>query len=381
MNHTNQKTQDLDIDNSVVLEYSKPVNGVDMKGVVYHQDQCFFKGVQTPIEMTMSEADRNSFVIEPDQTIYESHEGTLIRVFNINGKWYTSTNRRLDASTSKWASKHETFGQTFTKAIREIVSDDDEDEEIVDIDIPYREKMKTLNDRNTKFLSDVFDRNLSRDNKYLFILKPTQEERIVCQSEPRPTIYHVGTFDKNDNPIDEDVVIDGNTVERPRQRTFTTFDELKTGMSQLNIRHHQGFLILSPNKVYKILHDSYKKLFDLRDNNPNLRLRYLQLRRYSCDNKIKQEDFDTFTELYRFETPGTDIENEIYELCIDLHAKYMKLYVEKTDSDSTIIENEVLRDIVHPAFVNSRIITTPTRINDLLLQQKPSYLNKLLKRK
>ena len=46
---------------------------------------------------------------------YDSHEGVLIRVF-YHEKWYASTQRRLDAFRSKWASK-ESFGHSFKVAL------------------------------------------------------------------------------------------------------------------------------------------------------------------------------------------------------------------------------------------------------------------------
>jgi len=374
MNYANQRTQDFDHENSVVLEYSKLVDGVEMKGVVYHNGVCFFKGLPTPIEMTMSEAERQCFTIEPADKIYESHEGTLIRVFNINKKWYISTNRKLDALNSKWASRHETFGQYFVKAIQTFGKDEHNHFVASSAGAAHGEKKE----HDRRFLASVFERNLSPENKYMFILKPSQEERIVCHAEPRPTIYHVGTFDKDDNICNDDVVIDGIVVERPIQRKFETFDELKSGMEQLNIHYHQGFLIVQQNKTYKIIHDKYKMLFDVRGNIPSLRFRYLQLRRYDCDNKITLHDFDEFVQLYDFNKDETDIENEIYALCEDLHQKYLTIYVDKNQTVLSDTEQLVLKNIVHRGYIDRRIKTTPSRINDLLTRADPPILNKLL---
>lgn len=378
----NKKTQD--VENSIILDYSKIIDGVEMKGVVSYNDTIFFKGLPTPIEMTMFDAELKGFTIDPSFKIYESHEGTLIRVFNIEGKWFVSTNRKLNASNSKWASKHETFGQYFTLAIREIVqeAEEDEDEAVV---LPYKEQVENLNRKNSEFLKKVFDRNLCATNKYLFLLKPSHEERVVCHACAVPTVYHVGTFDSEDNEVSDDLVLDGKLVDRPKQRSFQTLQDLKSAMDELDIYSLQGFLILNDRCTYKILHDEYKRLFDLRGNIPSLRFRYLQLRRYSCDRKITLKDFEDFVSLYNFEADETDIELEIFKLCEDLHEKYMSVYVYHDKELPSLSETEqnFLSKTVHKAYIESerRINTTPSRINDLLTRVEPPILNKLLNEK
>ena len=38
-------------------------------------------------------------------SFFNSYEGTLIRMFNFDDKWYVTTHRKLDAFRSKWAGK------------------------------------------------------------------------------------------------------------------------------------------------------------------------------------------------------------------------------------------------------------------------------------
>jgi hypothetical protein len=383
MKMMNKKTQD--VEKSIVLEYSKIVDGVEMKGVVSYKNETFFKGLPTPVEMTLSEAEQQNFVIDPSFKIYESHEGTLIRVFNIDGKWFVSTNRKLNASNSKWAAKRETFGQYFTLAIREIIQEFDSNLEEDKQDLSYKEQVESLNQQNMEFLKNVFDRNLSVENKYLFLLKPSQEERVVCHTCKVPTIYHVGTFDSEDNEIFDELLLDGKKVERPKQRNFQTLQDLKLAMDELDIYSLQGFLIIGEASTYKILHDEYKKAFDVRGNIPSLRFRYLQLRRYSCDKKLSLKDLEEFVRLYNFDADETDIELEIFNLCEDLHEKYMAVYVYHDKDLPSLSETEqnFLSRTVHKSYLESdrRINTTPSRINDLITRVEPPILNKLLNEK
>ncbi|MGL5357011.1 MAG: hypothetical protein ACRDAQ_10820 [Cetobacterium sp.] len=382
MKMMNKKTQD--VENSIVLDYSKIVDGVEMKGVVSYNGKSFFKGLPTPVEMTLSEARQQNFMIDPSFKIYESHEGTLIRVFNIDGKWFVSTNRKLNASNSKWAARHETFGQYFTLAIREILQEFDL-KDVSENELPYKEQIDVLNQKNSHFLEQVFDRNLSGSNKYLFLLKPSQEEKVVCRVCNVPTVYHVGTFDSEDNEIFDDLLFDGKKIDRPTQRNFQTLHDLESAMNELDIYSLQGFLIIGEKTTYKILHDEYKKLFDIRGNIPSLRFRYLQLRRYSCDKDLSLTDLEEFIRLYNFEADETDIELEIFSLCEDLHEKYMGVFVfhDKDLSSLNKSEQNFLSKTVHKAYIesNRRVNTTPSRINDLLTRVDPPVLNKLLTEK
>ena len=49
-------------------------------------------------------------------SFYPSREGTLLRVFFHNGKWYLSTHRKLDAFKSRWGSDT-SFGDLFVQSI------------------------------------------------------------------------------------------------------------------------------------------------------------------------------------------------------------------------------------------------------------------------
>jgi hypothetical protein len=97
------------------------------------------------------------------------------------------------------------------------------------------------------------------------------------------------------------------------------------------------------------------------------------------------EDLEEFKKLYNFEADETDIELEIFELCEDLHEKYMAVYVfhDKELPSLSETEQNFLSRTVHKAYLESdrRVNTTPSRINDLLTHAEPPILNKLLNEK
>lgn len=397
-----KKQPDVDENNNVSLfcaDYDKEIqHPSNTKGYVFHGDKLFFQGFPYSIELNLNSFDESQIDLKQCR-IFESHEGTIIRVFNINNIWYTSTNRKLNALKSKWAAKQTTFGQRFAAAVRDIV--DDEVETVIDGGSSessqtknFEERVREQNLRDKAFLTKIYEKNLDPFKKYMFILKPSDEERIVCRAEPSSTIYHVGTFDKDNNlSLDEEVILNGEKIESPKERFFKDWHELRNSIDNININHHQGYILIQKggegedDKHYKIINDRYRYLFSVRGNVPSLKFRYLQLRKYGGSGSIKnaqvnQEMYDSFLDLYDYHNEANAIEKEIYELSKDLHQKYLFLYVEKKKtSDLSEAENDVLQNIIHKSYLETRSKTTISKINDLLTSDKPSKINKLLHEK
>lgn len=405
-----KKQPDVDEDNDVSLfcaDYDKEIqHPSNTKGYVFHGDKLFFQGFPYSTELILRVGPDGPKIKSVENypdfdlnkcRIFESHEGTIIRVFNIDNVWYTSTNRKLDALKSKWAAKHTTFGQSFADAIRDIVDETEEYSEELNGHKKFEEKVKERNTKDKEFLHQIYEKNLNPLNKYMFMLKPSSEERIVCRSEPTPTIYHVGTFDSENNlSLDEKVSLNGTNIETPKEIFKNNLHDLKISIDNININHHQGYILIQKgdkkeDKHYKIINDTYRHLFSVRGNVPSLRFRYLQLRKYSCgsikNSEINEDMFKSFLDLYNYHNESANIEKEIYELCKNLHQKYLMLYVEKKKlahtegTDLSEIENDTLQNIIHKSYLETRAKTTISRINDLLTCNKPSIVNKLLNEK
>lgn len=403
-----KKQPDIDEENNVFLfcgDYDKEIqHPSNAKSYIFQGDKLFFQGFPYSVELKIDDSlcvknVKKQDVLDFDLKkcrVYESHEGTIIRVFNINNTWYTSTNRKLDALKSKWASKHTTFGHRFADAIRDIVdeSDDESDDEGESCEVVrFEDKIKEKNTRDKKFLNKIYEKNLDPQKKYMFILKPSVEERIVCRPEPSPTIYHVGTFDSmNVLSLDDEVILNGNKIETPKEKVFKDLHELKNAVENINVNYYQGYILIQRfgdhDKHYKIINDKYRYLFSVRGNVPSLRFRYLQLRKYGSVMNLNEEMYQSFLDLYNFHNEAAMIEKEIYELCKNLHQKYLLLYVEKkkpalyaNDPNISDTENDALQNVIHKSYLDTRSKTTVSKINDLLTCNKPSLINKLLNEK
>ncbi len=363
------------------------------KSYVFNGDQLFFEGYPYSIELTQTNYEGLEF---EKCRFFEAHEGTLLRVFNINGKWYTSTNRRLDAFNSKWAAKTTTFGIHFADAVRENIRAINDDEFFED-----EEEDKKLEDRKQDardYLNKIYEANLDKTKKYMFLLEPCKEERIVCLTKS-PRFFNIGIFDKNNNlSLDEDVVLDGYEVPKPQELFFDDMREMLDVLGNIDFKNIQGFIAIQSeegrdDKHFKILNTRYKYYFDLRNNTSSIRFRYLQLEHLNTMTNLvsgvnqqttaqTKQMVDDFCAMYNF-SPQPLLEYIWVKVVGDLFQKYQQRYIRKMpDTSLTEKQDKMLKEI-HQHFIESlragnRRLTDKTRIMDILWMQKPPSLNQLI---
>jgi hypothetical protein len=315
-------------------------------------------------------------------------------VFNINGKWYTSTNRRLDAFNSKWAARTTTFGIHFADSVRENIRAVNDDEFFEDDEKKLEDKKKDARD----YLNNIYEANLDKNKKYMFLLEPCKEERIVCRTNS-PRFFNIGVFDKDNNlSLDEDVALDGYEVPKPRELFFKNLREMLNALNNVDFKRIQGFIAIQSeegcDKHFKLLNDHYKYYFSLRDNTSSIRFRYLQLEHQNTminlgigvnqQTTVQTKQMrDDFCAMYNFD-PQPLHEYVWVRIVEDLFRKYQQRYIKKMMPDTTLTEKQdkMLKEI-HQHFLDSlkhstRRSTDKIRIMDILAMQKPSTLNQLI---
>ena len=286
-----------------------------------------------------------------DYLIYPSIEGTIIRVFWYQDQWYISTNRKLDAFKSYWSS-HLSFGQLFVNEIFMI----------------YNET--TI---------EAFMNRLQKEYVYFFLLRPTIESRIVCEIDnTKPSLYFIGYLTKenlNGNlNYDSDVL---SEISRMEEIHFETWDDVLNYVKDINIWESQGVILFERerNKQIKILNGRYKYMWSIRNNNPNLYLRYLEIR---SDNN-KMEDF--FKLYPKFISIADKIENKIFEISKYIHEAYIQRYIQKKYLSLPKQEYMILKKAHewHNVDKNHNRIYR-TKILQLLNEEQPIYIYQMIKR-
>lgn len=285
--------------------------------------------------------------------VYPSIEGTLMRVFQHHGKWYISTNRKLDAFKSYWSS-HFSFGQLFVNNVLHVFKDNN---------------------------VESFFQRLEATKVYFFLLRPTVESRIVCQIDTNsPSLYFLGALDTTTQEQGHTLALEANMIpEIPRvsRLTIQTMDEIKTYVQDVNVWEYQGVILFhkQKNKQVKILNDHYKYLWSIRNNNPNLFLRYFEIR---TDPKMLEDFFKLYP---KFVTVADRFEYQIFEVSKHLHQAYVDRYIRKQYVSLPKQEYVILKKAHdwHNLDRNFNRIYR-TKMLQLLNEEKPIHLYQIIKR-
>lgn len=240
---------------------------------------------------------------------FKAHEGSLLRVFNYNDKWFVSTHRKLDAYKSKWSSP-ESFGQMFDAAI----------EYAYETTPTLKNLIDTSNLPATSTITQKFLSTLNKDNTYMFLIRNSSYNRLVCKAPENPTIYHVGTYvNKNQLDFKYDV-----HIQKPEELSFSNVEELLVYVNSIDPYESQGVIIFDGNNTqYKIVNNTYTELFQLRNNEPSIKYRYLQLRKTNQKEK--------FIQLYSEMSKVFDgVENSIKRIASRIYKMYVDKFIFKT---------------------------------------------------
>lgn len=336
------------------------------RGAIFANKSLLYKGFPNSVEYSEKEFLEEKDIDVSSFRIFECLEGTLIRVFYYNDKWYTSTTRKLDAFVSKWASPKTTFGQSFVRELRSLTNDD------------------LIIDDDKAFLNNFYETYLDKNKAYTFLLRPSKEERIVCDEYEGNKIIYVCSESVKECKInfDDKIMINNNGFEIPKRREImdlkTTKDVSNYVLESISYKTCQGVILFKSTiddefVSIKVLSKEYTDRYKIRGNVSSLKFRYLELR-----SNLK--DLNLFFELYpEMKLVGNEMEEIIYKICKRLHVIYMKIYIENDHSFVCSKEEQSVLTIIHKQYTLTRQRTTPSRINDILTVGNPTRLNRLIR--
>ena len=332
------------------------------RGVVFKNDELVMKGFPYTIEYTekdnKEDINNNVVSIFDKCTFYDSFEGSLIRMFYFGDKWYLSTNRKLDAFRSKWASK-ESFGSYFTKALLNAFESNKDlrDATNFSVDDDPIEKFKTILDTN---------------KQYMFLLLNSKENRIVCKAPENPTIFHVGTFVNFDLRMDENIYLP-----YPEKLEFSNISQLYDYVNNVDISKLQGVIVFAPDNIqYKIFNQDYADLYKVRGNEPSIKYRYLQVRMNKKYNDILHQLYPEYAHTFE------DYENHIYTIANDILNAYKERFIKKNYVTVPVEEFQVIREC-HKWHLLDRIHNkiSISKVIDVLNLQPPTNINRMIRKK
>lgn len=227
--------------------------------------------------------------------VYYSLEGCLLRVFWHKDRWHISTNKKLNAFKSRWASR-KSFGDMF------------------------RDGIVQSNHGDENVLGSLLDQ-MDKSKVHLFLVRYSQENRVVCQPAKNGSVYFIGAWDNDAKTLDRE-------WKHPIQMNVpTTIRNVPTTINELadsvDIQEYQGIILFhkTKNVQVKIYSQEYDKLYKIRGNNPNIRFRYLELRKDPVQCKEFIRLYPVHEDLF------LEYENILYQLAKLIRYYYIQRYI------------------------------------------------------
>jgi hypothetical protein len=331
----------------------------ECRGVVFNKNDIVMKAFPYTVEYSIKdikEIEENIGSVWNNCSFYDSHEGSLIRMFNFNGKWFTSTHRKLNAFRSKWASR-ESFGTAFKKAL--------------EAEVLNNKKLQEALPIGDESLLERFQSILNPNMQYMFLVRNSNENRIVCNAPIRETVYHVGTFVNGVLSMEEDI-----HIPHPTRHQFNNINDMFSYIEKLNPSELQGVIVFTPNnKQYKIFHTEYLELFNARGNEPSIKFRYLQVR-------MNKKQTDMLYYLYpEMINSFNEYENAIYEISKEIYNCYVNRFIKKNYVTVPAQEFAVIRNC-HSWHLENRETNrvNQNKIIDMINNQSPTSINQMIRR-
>lgn len=362
------KLSDNDTDNQLDLfSYIKCTNDdteflKSCRGVVFNEENVVLHGFPYTEEYTVGGENNDMLVTKfenlSEYKVFTAHEGTLLRLFNFNNKWYLSTHRKLDAFKSKWASQT-SFGESFVSYLDHYYNNNE----------TFKSKLGEVGENTSVY--QLFLNTLDTTKQYMFLVPNMGTNRIVCKNE-NVDVYHVGTFVSGTTQfsLQEDI-----GMKYPEQHSFNNSSELLDYVYNVDYNQHQGLLLFGPNnKQYKILNDKYSSLYQVRGNEPSIKFRYLQVR-------MNHSELDKLYYLYpNFANSFDDYENTLYDIARYVNKNYVNRYIKH---QHVVIPKNfyIFMQKCHKWHLENKEKNriSLTRVINLLNQERPSSLNRMIK--
>lgn len=333
------------------------------RGVVFNDQQLVMRAFPYTVEFTNEDTDDIETHLKDkfdDCAFYDSHEGVLIRLFHFADKWYITTHRKLNAFRSKWASR-ESFGTAFKKALESEVNNN--------------QKLRDSIPDGDEGLLERFQLTLDKDKQYMFIVCHSNENRIVCSSPERPTLYHVGTFVNNQLSLTENT-----NIPHPKKHNFKNTNEMNEYIKAISSGDNkfsiQGVICFAPNnKQYKIYNKDYKQLSNARGNEPSIKFRYLQIR-------MNRETVNMLYYLYpNMEKIFDETENTLYDIAKNIYNSYVQRFIKKRFV-TVPVEEFVIIKACHKWHEQDRNLNRIylNKVIEIMNTQPPTILNRLIRR-
>jgi len=260
-------------------------------GIIFEMDTNKIVAMCYPYMNDVNTKEQLDDLITDDSTTIEfCEDGTIIRLYNYNDTWYTSTTKCIDASMSYWSSS-----KSFNELFRGL------------FDKSYLE-------------------NLDKNSTYFFILLH-KENRIVVKHKINFLIY-ISRINNKTCIEDTTFIFEGDTNIKKREYVNKNeFVSIIESNRLFDLSNKRGIVIRSTDKntnvnsIHKIDFESYKIIKDIRGNVPEIRMRYIELLN-------KPESLELLEKIYKeYHLTFAFIKASVLKLVKTIHRLYINSHV------------------------------------------------------
>jgi len=294
--------------------------------------------------------------------VYDAEEGATVRLWFDKSKneWRLSTHRKIDAYHSRWGSPHiMSFGHMFLDSLQ------------------WECVFGTMKDQFVGMTTqagvfDEYTKSLDRNKTYVFLVRNSRYNRIVCDVSDHPQAYFIGAFDRCTH-----FLLEGNDsgFPMPREHNFSSVDDMLEFVNNVDTRKNQGVIVYLPNqKQVKIINQSYLDYFNARGNEPSIKYRYLQVR---GDQNIVSMLYT----LYPDYIPTFEMyENILTSISRKIHRTYIDRFIHHQFVSLPQPEFFVLQ-ACHGWHIQNRSVNKISlqKVTDIIDSQPATSLNRLIK--
>ncbi len=325
----------------------KMYHSTAVKGLITdHKENRVLENFSVPVEYVVPNQERElrSELIFPLMA-YSAEEGTLIRVYFFQDEWRISTSSRIDAYESFWASR-QSFGSQF-------------EEYVVSI---------------TGTPLEVFLCSLDPSLKYFFLLPTSGLNRLgKLPSDESTRIFLVGI------QTADGVLKYGEEIHNQERNAWSYLDEYVFSNFEdfmLHVLRKGNLIIYRSSDILKCISEAYKLRCDVRNNEMNVTLRYVELLRESPEQcKILEEMYPD--EMYP-ELKLRDIPSKLEGITRYIHDNYMSRYVQKEYVQIPKTYYEIMKRC-HEDYRSTREKTTLDKVWNTVLSQEPKNILSLIR--
>lgn len=346
----------LKVSHYTECDNTSPQEVKNMRGVITENNTVVCKSFPFTPEVTTTNSDEFSSLIGVERESakwYESHEGTLLRLWEHNGKWHLSTHRKIDSFLSKWGGQS-SYGELFTSVLTSTKSvwnktswaDEESDEE---------------KETTTPTLFDTFCKLCDKEYVYVFLLRNTDENRIVVKGYTTPHLFLLGTFHRPTHftyhPPKDNFPFKSPQEYKPNKKQI--LEDCVKYVNNVDPFKVQGLIAITPSgNMFKLVHPTYYQYESCRANVPNLDFRYLEL--------INQPEKKTlFLELYAEHAETLkECETIVSDISTNLFKKYLQRFIHKQVVVLPSTQFKIMKTI-HGRFLNKEVSkVTPQFVRD-----------------